>query len=441
MTSDLDTSDLDTDVIVIGAGLAGLGAAARLRERGLRAVVLEASDRIGGRAWTTHPPELGGVWFDMGAIWLHDADNNPLVPIARDAGETLLQSDQIRHERTFVGPRLATDAELADYDGAWRRFEAMTDRLLDRQGDVPLSEVTRNLPDDPWAATVEAWEGPVICVADGDRFSARDWRSNALSGRNLLPDGGIGAFVQRRLGQGLDIRLATPVTRLDWNGAGGQVTAETPLGTLTAGACIVTVSTGVLAAGAIRFEPALPKAVQDAVADLPMGLAVKIALRASGSDRLDLPMHCSVDRQVPASGGVLMPFQCWPFGRDYVQGWIGGSIAWDLARAGQDAAADFALGQLRDVFGSRVDRAFGGGSRFMTRWEADPWVRGAYCYAEPGKSDARKRLAQPQGDGHLLFAGEACAVPYAGTLAGAWLTGRDAASMVALPDRHFASAG
>jgi monoamine oxidase len=126
-----------------------------------------------------------------------------------------------------------------------------------------------------------------------------------------------------------------------------------------------------------------------------------------------------------------MPFQCWPFGRDYIQGWIGASTAWDLARAGEAAAADYALGQLRDLFGSRVDRLFAGGGRLVTRWDADPWFQGAYCYALPGQWRARERLAAPLADGHLLFAGEACNVPYAGTLAGAWISGQDAARAVA----------
>ena len=98
----------DVDVVVIGAGLAGLGAATALRAAGRSALVLEASGRIGGRAWTTYPAELGGVWFDMGAVWLHNAETNPLVPIARAAGETLLRSDELRVERTFVGTREAT---------------------------------------------------------------------------------------------------------------------------------------------------------------------------------------------------------------------------------------------------------------------------------------------------------------------------------------------
>ena len=100
---------------------------------------------------------------------------------------------------------------------------------------------------------------------------------------------------------------------------------ETPRGTITANAAIVTVSTGVLAAGAIQFDPPLPAETLAAIDALPMGLAMKVALRATGPDRLDLPLHCSVDRQVTRSGDPTMGFQCWPYSRDYVQGWVGGS--------------------------------------------------------------------------------------------------------------------
>ncbi len=421
----------DTDVVVIGAGLAGLGAATALRDTARSCVVLEASNRIGGRAWTTYPDALGGTWFDMGAFWLHDAEHNPLVDIARAAGEPLLRSDELRTERTYVGGRPASPEELAGYEGAWQRYEAMADRLLATQDDVALSEIARNLPDDPWAPTVEAWEGPVICTVDADRFSARDWRRNALGGTNLVPQGGVGAFVRRRLGQGLDIRLNSPVMRVRWGAPAGRVLVDTATGTLTAGACIVTVSTGVLASGTLAFEPALPARGAEAIAALPMGLALKVALRAVGPDRLDVPLHCSVDRQVTDQNRVLMPFQCWPFGRDYVQGWIGGSVAQDLARAGGAAVADFALAQLRALFGWRVDRLFAGGGRLVTRWDADPWVLGAYSYAVPGHAAARDRLGEPVGDGHLMFAGEACHVPLASTVAGAWISGQNAARVVA----------
>ena len=417
----------DVDVVVIGAGLAGLGAATALREVGRSAVVLEASDRIGGRAWTTHPAELGGVWWDMGAVWLHNAETNPLVPIARAAGETLLRSDELRVERAFVGTREATPEEYADYADAWQRYEDRAAELLRVHDDVPLAEIARSMPDDPWAVTIETWEGPIICVASADEFSARDWLRNVLSGSNLVPDGGIGAFVARRLGVGLDIRLATPVTRVRWGGDG--VAVDTPSGTVTARSAIVTVSTGVLNAGGIVFDPPLPATTQAAIHALPMGLALKVALRATGPDRLDLPLHCSLDRQVKRSGDPTMGFQCWPYKRDYIQGWIGGPAAWELARAGEAAAIDFALGQLRSVFGARVDRLFAGGTHVVTHWDADPYIRGAYSFVHPGDADARIALAQPLADSHLLFAGEACHNGMAGTVAGAWISGQDAARL------------
>ena len=421
----------DVDVVVVGAGVAGLGAAAALREAGRRAVVLEASGRIGGRAWTAYPPELGGVWFDMGTVWLHAAERNPLVPIAQAAGDTLLRADELRRERTYIGSREATAAEYQDFGGAWPRFEDAAARILACSPDAPLAAVARAMPDDPWAVTVETWEGPIICCAEANEYSLLDWRRNALSGSNLVPQGGIGAFVSRRLGVGLDIRLSTPVTHIAWNGPGGRVRVDTSRGAITADAAIVTVSTGVLAAGAIGFDPPLPPQVQANIHALPMGLAMKVALRADGPDRLDLPPHCSVDHQVTRSGEPTMLFQCWPHERDYVQGWVGGATAWALAREGKAAAADFALGQLRAIFGGRVDRLFAGGTKLVTRWDADPWVRGAYAYVRPGDAAARTALAQPLADGRLLLAGEACHDGFAGTVAGAWISGQDAARIAA----------
>jgi monoamine oxidase len=427
----MPSAEPDVDVIVVGAGLAGLGAAAALRDAGRRAVVLEASSRIGGRAWTTHPPELGGVWFDMGAVWLHAAERNPLVSIAQELGDTLLRADELRRERTFVGTREATPAEYEDFAAAWPRFEATATRILHERPDASLADVAKAVPNDPWAVTVETWEGPIICCVEADKYSLLDWQRNALSGSNMVPQGGIGAFVARRLGAGLDIRLRTPATRIDWNGPGGRVTVHTPNGAMTAGAVIVTVSTGVLAANAVSFHPSLPAHVQSCIDALPMGLAMKVALRATGPDRLDLPLHCSVDRQVARSGEPTMIFQCWPHGRDYVQGWVGGATSWVLAREGEAAAVDFTLGQLRAIFGARVDRLFAGGATLVTRWDADPWVRGAYAYVRPGDAEARTGLGRPLADGHLLFAGEACHDGFAGTVAGAWISGQNAARIAA----------
>ena len=82
----------DVDVVVVGAGIAGLGGGAWLRRAGFSVELIEATERIGGRAHTIRPALLGGAMLDAGASWLHAAERNPLVPIAREAGETLRRS-------------------------------------------------------------------------------------------------------------------------------------------------------------------------------------------------------------------------------------------------------------------------------------------------------------------------------------------------------------
>jgi monoamine oxidase len=429
----------DVDVVVIGAGVAGLGAAASLRAAGRSHLVLEASARIGGRAYTTNPDWLGGAPFDHGAVWLHAAERNPLTDIARSHNETLRNAAGLRTEVTITDGRRATDAELSDYAAAWSRFDATATALLEQHGDVPFAEVARHRPDDPWALSVEAWEGPVIAAADAGVLSTRDWQRNVLTGSDLNVEGGLGDFVRRRLDAGPAVRLNTPVRAVRAHGPGGRVSVEMPTGTVTAGACVVTVSTGVLASGAIDFQPGLPDATRDAVAALPMGAALKVVLQATGSDRLDLPQHCSLDRQATRSGDPFMVFQCWQFGRPTVQSWIGGSPARALEHQGDAAAIDFTLSELRIMFGARVDALFAGGARIVTRWSRDPLFGGAYAYAVPGQAAARAALAQPIADGRILFGGEACHTDgLAGTVCGAWIAGQAAARTALLALRQAA---
>ena len=382
----------DVDVVVIGAGCAGLGAATALREAGRSALVLEASDRIGGRAWTTHPAELGGAWFDMGAVWLHNAETNPLVPIARAAGETLLRSDELR--------RRAHLRRHARGDGGGIR------RLRRRLG--PLREPRRRDPPHAWrcaAGRGRAVDAGRSLGGDGGDLGRPDHllcqrrgvQPARLAGQSCCR----AAIWCRRAASAPSLpagwaRVSTSGWRRRSRGWPGAVQASrsrrraarsrrTRPSSPSPPAC--------WRAGAIAFDPPLPPETQAAIHALPMGLAMKVALRATGPDRLDLPLHCSVDRQVKRSGDPTMGFQCWPYKRDYVQGWVGGPVAWELARAGEAAAVDFALGQLRSLFGSRVDRLFAGGPHLVTRWDADPFVRGAYSFVRPGDADARTALA------------------------------------------------
>jgi len=412
----------DDGVAIIGAGVAGLAAAHTLRRRKVPVRVLEASGRIGGRAFTAHPAALGHAAFDHGASWLHAAQRNPLVRLADANEDALIDSDAVRTERLYVGSRIADAAEAAAYEAAWNRLDAVVaPALAPGQPDRSLADAMAPMQGDPWAATVAAWEGAIIAAADADALSVQDWHRNRLDGPNLTVRGGLGAYVGRRLAT--DVELDTQVTAIDWDTPGG-VRIETVRGVMRAAACIVTVSTGVLASGAIRFSPALPHAVQSAIAGLPMGLLSKIAIRAAGPGRLELPANTGLVRQMGADDAA-MAFIAWPRGADHVVGFLGGRAAWAVA---SDPAAAKALArtELRAMLGSAVNQL--ADDAVATGWGTDRFALGAYAYAPPGQAGMRAELEAAFPAERLLFAGEACRTDgLAGTVGGAYLSGEQAA--------------
>jgi len=413
-----------TNVIVIGAGVAGLAAATTLRAAGWTVLVLEASDRAGGRAWTV---PVAGKPFDLGATWLHDAARNPLAQIARDRGATLIDADAVRARRLLVDGRPATRADHAAYASAADRFENLA-MAAAAAGDPALADAVAPMADDPWLATVETWEAAQIAAADARDFSVRDWRDNALEGANLWLTEGIGAFCARVLApMAGDIRFDTTVTGVQWDDG---VTVSTNAGAFRAASCIVTVSTGVLAAATIRFEPALPPTIQAAIAGLPMGLLTKVAVEGNWPDRLGIAPSTSLRQRVAARYAPAMSFHCWPNGHDYIAGFVGGPTAWALARAGKDATCDFVRARFAELLGA--DAAAGITRITVSGWGTDPLHLGAYCYARPGAAGARAVLGTPLAGGRLIFAGEATRTDgLAGTVGGAWLAGVDAARQAA----------
>ena len=424
----------DDGVVVVGAGTAGLAAALHLRRHGVPVRLLEASGRVGGRAFTACPAALGGASFDHGASWLHAAERNPLVELADPAEDTLIDSDAARTERLFVAGRPADTAEQAAYDAAWNRLdEVVAPALAPGQPDRSLIDAMAPMRGDPWAATIAEWEGAIIAAADADALSLRDWSRNRLDGRNLRVRGGVGAFVARRLAT--EVEFHAPVSAIEWDHAGG-VRVETPRGAVRAAACIVTVSAGVLASGAIRFAPALPYAVQAAVAGLPMGLLSKVALRAAGPDRFGLAPNTGLVRRVEADRAAVM-FIAWPGGADHVIGFVGGRAAWAVA-TDPAAAEALARDELRAMLGSAAGQL--ASEAVVTGWGTDPLFLGAYAYAPPGQAGMRRQLAEAFPAERLLFAGEACNTDgWAGTVGGAFLSGGAAAAR--LLRRHGAADG
>jgi monoamine oxidase len=405
----------DVDVIVIGAGAAGLAAAKALRDAGHSSVVLEAMGRIGGRAWTTDTDF--GVPFDIGCAWLHAADRNPFYPEAQAAGWTLYHHDMTL-DHLYFGARKADAAEMARMAEA---EAALTGCIAAHVG--PDDRLSSLIGDCHCLRASSTFAGPMDYGADDDEISVADFRAAADLDPNYFTREGYGALIHR-WGADVPVTTGAPVKRLDWSGAG--VVAEGPFGRVRARAAIVTVSTGVLQFEEIAFHPALPQTHQEAIFDLPMGLLTKIPVAISGT-RLGLAPFDDLLIERHARHDLF--FLCFPWDLDLMVGFVGGDFAWEMEAAGPAAAVDFVTDRLVDLFGSDTRRHVGHG--IMTNWGGERFVRGGYAVARPGKAAARSVLRRPVGN-RIWFAGEALAPDgLTQTAAGARLSGQAVGAEVA----------
>ncbi len=398
----------EVDVAIVGAGAAGIAAARALAGTGLSVIVLEARDRVGGRTWS-----VGGLGqpFDMGGHWLHVAQSNPLVPLAKELGLELVTSEPDKGQLHESGlPR--SDADQRAFRSAVAAMERRAIIPSMFGPDRPLSALAPN-PDrfDVMALAIPSME---MCE-EPDRISLQDYLSLG-DGPDLQVEGGFGGLVSS-LAQGLNIRLSSPVSEIRWQEAGG-VALSGPFGALTARAVIVTLPTSLLAADTIRFFPALPDDLRQAVQDLPMGVFEKVGFQLP-RPRLDLPEY--VFATGPVAQGLTSALHFSP-DRNMVTVMFTGDTARDLLAAGTQARIDVARSLLADVVGtSDIPTAV-----LTTDWLGDPLARGAYTHAKVGAKHARKIYAAPLEE-RLWFAGEAAPGEQAVTVAGAWLSGTKAA--------------
>ncbi|MCB1342566.1 MAG: FAD-dependent oxidoreductase [Pseudooceanicola sp.] len=403
----------DPDVVVVGAGAAGLAAAKTLMAAGHSVRVVEAMGRIGGRAWTTS--DRFGLPFDIGCAWLHAADRNPFFPEAQAAGWTLFHHD-MGLDHLWYRDRKADAAELAAIGEA----DAQLQRLIEAH-DSTDDRLSSLLEKGHALRAAATFSGPMDFGQDDDEISIADYRAAADLDPNYFTKEGFGTLVAQ-FGADVPVELNTPVREIDWSGKGAQV--ETARGTIRAEAVIVTVSTGVLAFEDIRFRPHLPDTHLEAIFDLPMGLLTKIPVEIRG-ERFGLAPFDDLLIERHARHDVF--FLCFPFDTDLMVGFVGGDFAWEIEAAGEDAAVDFVTDRLVDLFGSDLRAKVG--RSLMTNWAGERRTRGAYAAARPGKAAARAALAQPVAD-RIWFAGEALAGSLAQTAGGARLSGEAAARAV-----------
>ncbi len=402
------------DVIVVGAGAAGLAAATRLASTGLRFLVLEARDRPGGRAWTCEIE--GGHSVDLGCGWLHSADRNPFVAIAERQGRAIDKSPPPwGRAAAQVGPN---QARMVAFGEAIGRFRARVEVLPPDAADIACDALLE--PDEPSNPLIDA-VSTYYSGAELAKISARDLVLYEDSGVNWRVREGYGAAIAA-LADGLPVRYCCPVRAIDRSGTSLRV--ETGAGAIRCRAAIVTLPSDVLAQTPDLFRPALPDKIQSAL-DLPLGLADKLYMELL--EPLDFPEDSrafgAIDRRATAA------YHFRPLGRPLIEAYFGGELADSLELCGAAAAFDFALGELTGLFGADFRRRVRP-LRFHG-WRTDVFARGSYSYARPGGAASRARLAESV-ENRLFFAGEACSRKLYSTAHGAYEMGLSAADAAAL---------
>jgi monoamine oxidase len=395
------------DLAIVGAGAAGIAAAREARARGIRVIVLEAADRIGGRTRTI---EWEGHRLDLGATWLHSADRNPLAALADQLGETIDRAPTAwRNQYKNLG---YSKQEQAD---SWAAMEAFAERLRKGPADDKASNALE--PNNEWNGFIEALNGYLngtsLANSSAEDFIAYWDGSDASNWRLPCGYGGLIAVLAERL----DVQLGCAVSRVDWSCRGVRLT--TGDGIVEASRAIIAVSTNVLASGEITFTRSVDDRLH-AAAQLPLGRVEKLFLSSSEPESVPLNAHLVGNPRSADTGSYMLR----PTGMPVIEGFFGGD--WLNGATGVDLA-DKAIKELGDLMGSDFSRKLTPVAQ--SDWKNNAFIRGSYSYARPGAHRARLALCAPM-DGPIAFAGEACSETDYATVHAAWESGRSAVAQL-----------
>jgi monoamine oxidase len=405
------------DVVIVGAGAAGIAAARRITAAGRRFALLEATDRIGGRCITD--TRTFGVPYDRGAHWLHMPDINPVAKLAGAARLDVYPAPP--GQKLRIGRRFAREGEMEDFLSALVRANRAIGEAARGKNDVSCAQA---LPKDliDLRPTVEFVLGPFGCSKDLNEISAVDFSKSAERDVGAFCRQGLGTLLTK-LGEGLPVQLGTAVTAINWSPR-GMLEVVTTRGRFNASAVIITASTGVLNAGKIKFDPPLPKRHLDAIAKLPLGSYDHIALELEGN-----PLGLQSDDLMfeKATSNRTAALLANVSGRPLCLVQVGGRFGASLAAQGEAAMVAFAVDWLGDLYGADIKKAVR--RKHATNWAKEPWALGAFSAAQVGSQPSRRTLMEPLAT-RVYFAGEAVHETLWGTVGGAWESGERAADTV-----------
>lgn len=432
-----------SEVVVIGAGVAGLACARALCEAGLRVTILEARSRVGGRIWTVHP-SLTNAPVELGAEFIHG--------LPREVWQIVERADLQTHELTGNRWRLE-QAKLAPASGSWDLIDSIFRRIDESAPDQSFQEFLEHACSDlPQHTRIEAAayvENFHAC--DASRISAHALARWHRSDREIQGhrgfrfakgyEGLVGALAAASRPDLLTVRLNAVVTEIAWNPSTVEVAVQSvdrqQQSSIRADAAVITLPLGVLqapptAGGAVCFRPELTEKA-DALKQLEMGAAIRLVLCFRHCFWTDYKLVRSPMRDMSFLSSPEELFPMWwssvSAGTAMLTGWSGGVRAEQLSGLGSAAIMERGLEVLHHVFGVPLETLRGlVQESFVHDWQSDPYSRGAYSYALADSKEAARTLAAALGN-TLFFAGEATDFSgHNGTVHGAIASGQRAAN-------------
>ena len=416
------------DVVVIGAGMAGLTAARAIASAGKRVLVLEAASRVGGRVWTV-PGLIGALPSELGAEFVHGKPE-PTLRLVREAELELVALAE-RHVRK-------DGLVFRDLSDPWQTFGSALERLQPEEEDANAHAfLEQNVAEPETRETVrqlvEGFEAaPLAEVSIRSLFS--DAQALKTDHSQFRLRGGYGALVEfclkKLIEARVEVRLQSKVTHIKWQLQGpvelSVVGAESKI---RARACVVTAPLPVLQdPERLRFEPAV-HAWSAPLGQLGMGHAARLMLQFPR----DLAQHAA-----PRNAFIHQPSSLfetyWAIENEmFVQwtAWAGGPKAQELARESTEQRKLLALASLASLLGeseATLSAALVCPIQHHD-FSNDESIGGAYSFCRPGGLSAASALSVPVG-GALFLAGEATDDDYPGTVAGAIASGTRVAEQV-----------
>ena len=404
------------DIVVIGAGAAGLSATARLISKGKSVLCIEAMNRIGGRCYTDMT--TFGVPADHGAHWLHGHKGNEVAEFGMKNKDKFKIYKQPSAYAVYSGRR------KDETDALWNLRDKI-DKVMERQTDQPLMDL---LPDklkkNSWFDTAHA----SMTARDFSNISPYDdnvnYQDSGWSSGNAFCREGYGTLLAYYR-KDVPVKLNTIVSEIKWGGKGVQIV--TNKGTINAKACIVTTSVGVLRAEKIKFTPALPQKKYEAFEGITMGTSNRVMMQLKkkfiGRFKQDTNFYIKCKSNGAASPKTIGYGLLKMSGTNVSLFGLNGEFSRDLENEGSEVMIDFVVNELKSTFGSKFyDKYFI--KAIATGWCNNPFTLGSYSGAKPGFANLRPELKKPVGN-RVFFAGEATAYAYS-TVHGADRSGRRA---------------